>query len=437
MNRNRIWFLLLSVASLAACNGGDGVDLAAGADLPVCPSFIQAHDGLPTRGEWRSHPAVADVNGDGLADLAALPRKMDGPRVFLSDGLGGWTDSSEGLVYERGFSCGVGTRLADLDLDGHLDLLMADHCDGVDVYRGNGNSVWTKDSRGIPHNMEGFNDADHGDLNGDGIPDIVAVSAFTRGMLLMYGREDGSYKVVKDSGLPRSGSAWQVILHDMNLDGRLDVVTSFNPTTSSRREPPSPPAKVWLQEADGRFRPTTGFPAEGRYFGLAVLPRAADAVPGVIMGVYGYHAGLYLFESETGEEWYQARRLDEEWFGGRVRGFSGVTVSDLNEDGCADILANEGGTSSVLVAVGDCAGQWHLCPEDTLPRTDDQTVGWGLATGDLNGDGRPDVVSAHGSHLGSLRAWYQVDADTAEAARLQGQGPEASNVARAPVSSEP
>jgi len=436
VSRTRIWVLLLLVASLCACNRNDAAGDAAGGDQPVCPSFVQAHEGLPQRGEWRSHPSVADVNGDGLADMAAVPRKMDGPRVFLSDGLGGWTDSSEGLIFERGFSCGVGTRLVDLDQDGHLDLLVADHCDGVDVYRGDGNSIWTQDSRGIPHNMEGFNDADIGDLNGDGILDIVAVSAFTRGILLMHGRKNGSYKVIKDTGLPRSGSAWQVILHDMNLDGRLDIVASFNPATTSRREPPSPPAKIWLHGPDGRFRPASGFPEEGRYFGLAVLPRGPNEIPGLIMGVYGYHAGLYLYESETGEEWHQAARLDEDWFGGRVRGFSGVAVADINEDGCPDILANEGSTLSVLVAVGDCAGKWYLCPSETLPRTADQTVGWGLATGDLNGDGRLDVVSAHGSHLGSLRAWYQVDAATAEAA-LQGQIPDESSDVRTPMSSEP
>ena len=225
VNSNRIWVLLLLVASLYGCSGGDAAEIEPGDDHPVCPGFVQANEGLPGRGEWRSHPSVGDVNGDGLADMAALPRKMDGPRVFLSDGLGGWTDSSEGLIYEKGFSCGVGTRLIDMDKDGHLDLLIADHCDGVYLFRGDGNSVWTEDSRGIPHNMEGFNDADAGDLNGDGILDIVAVSAFTRGMLLMYGRKDGSYKIIKDSGLPKSGSAWQVILHDMNRDGRLDFTS--------------------------------------------------------------------------------------------------------------------------------------------------------------------------------------------------------------------
>jgi hypothetical protein len=433
----RIWFLALVLATLVSCQGTDGTDLPENDALPVCPSFLSARGGLPDRGEWRSHPSVADVNGDGLDDMAALPRKMDGPRVFLSDGLGSWTEGSEGLIYERGFSCGVGTRLADLDADGSVDLLLADHCDGVYVYRGDGNAVWTEDSRGIPRNMEGFNDADYGDLDGDGHLDIVAVSAFTRGFLVLHGRRDGSYKLIKDSGLPRSGSGWQVLLEDVNLDGRLDVVSSFNPTTTNRREEPSPPAKVWLQTEDGRFRPTEGFPAEGRYFGLDLLPKGPGRVPGLVLGVFGYHAGLYLYESEDGEHWKMTSRLDEEWFGDRVRGFAGVTVEDINEDGCPDVLASEGSTQSILVAVGDCEGHWHLCPEGTLPRSDSQTVGWGLATGDINADGRLDVVSAHGSPRGSLRAWVQVDAATAAAALAQGQGLPESSAALAPASSEP
>ena len=47
-----------------------------------------AFDGLPPDGEFRSHPSIGDVNGDGLGDIVALPRKGPGPRVFLGDGLG-------------------------------------------------------------------------------------------------------------------------------------------------------------------------------------------------------------------------------------------------------------------------------------------------------------------------------------------------------------
>ena len=67
--------------------------LAAGA-----AAFAAASAGLPATGEWRTHPSIGDVNGDGFADIAALARKGRGPQIFLGDGLGHWTDSSADLA---------------------------------------------------------------------------------------------------------------------------------------------------------------------------------------------------------------------------------------------------------------------------------------------------------------------------------------------------
>jgi hypothetical protein len=380
---------------------------------------------------------VADVNGDGLDDFAALPRKLNGPVVFLSDGLGAWSDSSDGLAYPKAFSCGVGTRLVDLDADGHLDLISADHCVGLNVYRGDGSGNWTLDSRGIPRNMEGVNDAAAGDLNGDGILDIVAIAAFNRGFLVLHGRPDGSYRVAKNTGLPEVGSGWQLHLEDINHDGRLDVLSSFNPTTTDKRHAPPPPSKVWLHGEDGTFHPATGFTADGRYYGVATVPRGEGRIPYLILGVFGFHSGLHLYESATGEEWTEIGLADEGWFDGRVRGYAGLRIEDVNSDGCPDILTHETGTLGALLAVGDCERTWHLCPTDTFPPAEGQTGGWGLAAGDLNGDGRTDLVSAHGTTDGSLRAWLQVDPATAEAVANQGQGPLASRAARATESETP
>lgn len=430
---SRIWSLLLLGATLHGCSGPqEPITDATDDPIPVCPEFVLAAGGLPDTGEWRTHPAIGDVDGDGLGDIAALARKASGPRVFLSDGLGNWTEASEGLEYDKSFSCGVGTRLVDLNRDGLLDLVVADHCTGVSVYRGDGGQVWKKASLGIPRNLEGFNDADAGDLDGDGILDIVAVSAFSRGFLVLKGQPDGTWKVRRDTGLPQTGAGWQLMLTDMNGDRLLDVVCTFNPVTTDRRNAPPPPAKVWLQDASGKFRPAAGFPHEGRFFGVATWPRPGRATPDLVFALSGYHAGLHLYESSSGDSWTEVGRIDEPWFVDRQPGFAGVRILDLNGDGCMDLLANEGSTQRVLLALGDCEGSWHLCPEETFPLVNPVGFGWGLAAGDLNGDGRADVVSGYGTKDGGLKAWFQVDPASAvvAASRAQGQGLSASSPAR-------
>ena len=53
--------------------------------------------GLPQRGQWRHGFDIADMNGDGFADLLhGPPRKGDGrPVVFLGDGRGGFAPWAE------------------------------------------------------------------------------------------------------------------------------------------------------------------------------------------------------------------------------------------------------------------------------------------------------------------------------------------------------
>lgn len=407
MRQRAALIVLLAVAALA-CGSRSASDTGAQVAAPACPAFTAASAGLPVEGEWKTHPAIGDVNEDGFADIAALARKGDGPSVFLGDGFGKWTEASQGLKFGRGFSCGIGTRLADVSKDGHLDLVVADHCKGVLVYLGNGGEAWVEASRGIPRNQQGFNDADVGDVTGDGILDVVAISAFSRGFLVLGGDGAGNWRIVADTGLPTTGTGFELHLVDVTGDGLLDVLCTFTPVTTERREAIPPPSKVWIQGPVGRFAPGQGFSDQGRFFGLATLTRADSPRRDVLFALAGTRAGLYRFESPSGDAWLDVGRIDESWFGDPALGFIGVDTIDFDGDGCEDVVASGGNEIRVWIALGDCHGNWRLCPAGTLPLDGPPLPGWGLAAGDLNGDGRPDVVAGFGSgSRGGLKAWMQ------------------------------
>ncbi len=375
-----------------------------------CPAFVTASNGLPEVGEWRTHPATGDINKDGLDDIVVLGRKEAGPRAFLSDGLGNWVEASEGLRYESGFGCGVGTRLVDLDGDGWLDMVAADHCTGLWVWRGDGGSSWTVASRGIPRNIEGVNDVDAGDIDEDGQLDIVAISAFDGGFIYMRGLGDGQWQPQGDVGLPRTGSGWQIDLLDIDHNGRLDVIASFNPVTTNMRIGKFPPAKVWLQGIDGRFRPSTGFGEDGRWFGFTALSSKAGKPPPIVFGLYGFLAGLYVYRSDDGTDWTSVGRIDQPWFGERVIGYAGVTSGDFNRDGFDDLVLSESATRDVWLALGDQDQRWYRCPAGTLSKEGVHGQNWGVSTGDFNGDGLLDIVAAFGTNgRGVIRAWFQTE----------------------------
>jgi len=384
---------------------------------PACPEFTVARRGLPTKDEWKAMPSVGDVNHDGLADIAALPRKLNGARVFLSDGVGGWTDVSEPIRYPTEISCGIGTRLKDVNLDGLTDLLVADHCQGVHVYLGDGKGGWTEASQGIPANLQGVDDADAADLDGDGVLDIVAISAFSSGFLVLRGTPEGRWIVWPDSGLPGTGLGFALHLADINGDGRIDVAATFQPSASERRGVPPPPAKVWLQGEDGKFQPSTGWPPKGRYFGIALWRRPGRPVADVLTAISGWRGGIWRYESADGKSWSQVGRVDNAGFPEEGALFIGLDVADVNADGCADFVTTEGGSGKTWLALGDCKGAWAFCPETTFPQ-DERLAPWGTATGDFNGDGRLDVVSSYGrGPAGGLYVWFQTGTKPAAAAK--------------------
>ncbi len=400
---------LVCACSLAATACGDGPPSKSVESLVPsnCPTFVPASKGLPEKGEWKSFPAVGDVNEDGLVDFSVLPRKENGPRVFLSDGVGGWTDASEDLRYPAEISCGIGTRLRDIDGDGHLDLLVADHCQGLYVFHGDGKGHWAPASQGIPRNVQGFNDADAGDLDGDGLVDIVALSAFSSGFLVLKGQADGTWVVRPDTGLPASGFGIAVRLEDVNGDRRLDVVTTFQPSAGERRTIPPPPAKVWLQEDTGNFRPATGFPTRGRFFGLTIWKRPDRAIPDLIFAISGARGGLWRFESANGLDWAEVGRVDRAGFPTEGALFVGIRAVDVDGDGCDDLVTSEGSSGKARIAMGDCKGDWQFCPESTL-FSERPLPTWGVETADFNGDGRRDIVAAFGrGSLGAVKVWYQ------------------------------
>lgn len=77
---------------------------------------------------------AGDFNGDGIDDAVALPEFNAGVRnavVFLSDGNGGFVNPL-GTYYDGGYAP-VSGALADLNADGHLDIVASDTAGGRQV----------------------------------------------------------------------------------------------------------------------------------------------------------------------------------------------------------------------------------------------------------------------------------------------------------------
>jgi hypothetical protein len=199
--------------------------------------FEEASRGLPPGGSWRNGLAVADMNGDGLLDLVVPPQRggVDSavPFIFLNDGDGGWK-LWNAVRWPRAYNYGT-VAVADLNRDGHMDVVIAAHLTGVFVALGDGKGIFTDASAGLAADFP-TRRAVLADANGDGHLDIFAI---TEGpslgaqttvappvKLFLNDGKAGSWKSVDVADAKRQvGGDWMTV-GDFNGDGRIDVAGS-------------------------------------------------------------------------------------------------------------------------------------------------------------------------------------------------------------------
>src|SRR5262249_23951938 len=111
-------------------------------------------------------------------------------------------------------------RLADLDLDGNLDLVVPGPMDQVTLFRGQGNGQFDFWSA-IPV-------SDHplavaiGDLDGDGRPDLVVSRNFNPSVAVLLVSGDGGFTAGAE--YPIGDHPFGVLLVDLDRDSHLDLL---------------------------------------------------------------------------------------------------------------------------------------------------------------------------------------------------------------------
>ena len=184
----------------------------------------------PKLGDNMTGVASGDVNHDGFDDLAFGGTVSRTLQVFLSDGQGGFTESSQGLPRAPANAGGFKLLLRDMNADGHLDLVWtADG--GPGVWLGDGQGRWTEVQNPGFQAFKTHWGVDAADVDGDGLPDLVfglldSGTAPTFSSIGVY-RNLGQarWKLLWAEAAQGAGGNYQdVAFADFDRDGRLDVL---------------------------------------------------------------------------------------------------------------------------------------------------------------------------------------------------------------------
>jgi hypothetical protein len=273
-----------------------------------------------------------------------------------------------------------------------------------------------------PNDFFGASVAGAGDVNGDGVPDIIVGAPQAdpggrtdAGSAFVFSGANGARLFRFDGQAAGDCLGFQVAsAGDVNGDGRPDFVVGA--TGADARGRSDAGSAFVFSGANGAQLSRFDGEAAGDMLGSSAASAGdvnGDGVPDIIVGAPGADPGgrkdagsAFVFSGANGARLF---RFDGE-AAGDMLGFSAAGVGDVNGDGVPDIVAGapfadpggrENAGSAFVFSGATGALVWRFDGEGKFGYWD--CLGFSVAgTGDVNGDGKGDVIVGAPGWYGGL-----------------------------------
>ena len=401
--------------------------LAAAQSNPVAPPLVHFKNVAlyNSGGRYSNSVAIGDLNGDGKPDLVVTsPCPCNGTDhgvigVLLGNGDGTFQPP---INYDPGGLGPSAVAIGDVNGDGKLDLVIATLCQtpgfcgypaagGVSVLLGNGDGTFQP---AVGYSSGGYTRGGASavvvisDVNGDGKPDVIVSSECQSGSNCNYPTGPGGVTVLLGNGdgtfqpaVSYSSGGWRatsVAVADVNGDGHPDLVVSnfcLNGTNCPAVQDPGT-VSVLLGNGDGTFQLPVSFNSGGApAYWVAIGDVNGDGHPDlvVVKGCANNNcAGNIAVFLGNGDGTFQNPANYDGPFGA-----TWVAIGDVNGDGNLDLVVS----NSVCVSCRDSVSFLPGKGDGTFQPPVNFYPGGYLssslvAIGDVNRDGKPDLVVANG-----------------------------------------
>src|SRR5215472_527305 len=281
---------------------------------------------------------------------------------------------------------------ADFNGDGKLDLAIATQVSGgpgsVDISLGNGDGTFSPTSStavdGCPCSLAVE------DLNGDGKLDLVVANSLDRSITVLLGKGDGTFTFAPVAVVTVGANPTAVVIADFNGDGNLDLAVAKSADNT---------VSILLGNGDGTFRLVSSPTVRLSSVALAVGDFNGDGTLDLAVASSDIEALTVLLGNGDGSFTYApapaAPRSEN------------IVAADFNGDGKLDLAVSNGVDSTVTILLGQ--GDGTFVPVNGCCGTSvGSTHTFAMVTGDLNGDGKLDLVLAIQNSKGAIPLDYLV-----------------------------
>ncbi len=307
---------------------------------------------------------IREIDDQQINVRQTIFRSYEGETTALGRG-----SFSPGVTLEAGDEP-YSVTLGDLNGDGILDMVTADRSSTTaSIILGNGDGTFQP--RTTVTTGDEPNSVTLGDLNGDGILDMVTADFGSNTASILLGNGDGTFQA--RTTVATGSNPYSVTLGDLNGDGILDMVIADESDNT---------ASIMLGNGDGTFQARTTVATGSQPFSVTLGDLNGDGILDMVTADYGNNTASIMLGNGDGT--FQARTTVA-----TENGPNSVTLGDLNGDGILDMVTADRFSNTASIMLGNGDGTFQA-------RT---TVATGVSPisvtlGDLNGDGILDMVTA-------------------------------------------